>query len=315
MNDPAPRGDDRIFAVGYRRLDKGLRRRWAPWPIARTALDLALRKRSTKIAGGVCLMVFVITALVLVTQVIMGRISQSMAESGAAGGIVKAASQAVVGDTHEALSSFIGTQLFFTAILLGIGVGGIIADDRRTGALELYFSRPLSRMDYAIGKLLAAALVPVATIVVPFLVLWIAAVGIAPAGISDELVGLVIPGLATSLLAALLLTTTIVGVSSIGERGRTVAILYVTLFVILATLGAGLSNAGYPAAGYLAPQQDLQTVADELLGVGGISMTASYLQLRNPTNASALLSAMALIGFSALGLGVFAVQLRKRVVG
>lgn len=306
---------DEIYAVGYRKLPEGGRTRWVPWPIARTALALALRKRSTKMAGGVCAVIFVITALVLVTQVIIGRLSTTLAGAGPSSPLMDNAAKLVVGDTHEALSSFIGTQLFFTAILLGVGFGGIIADDRRTGAFELYFSRPLSRLDYALGKLLAAALVPMTTIVLPFVVLWVAVVGIAPSGISDELVGLIVPGLVTALLATLLLTTTIVGVSAVGERGRTVAVLYVTLFVILGAAGGGLASAGYPAAGYLAPQQDLQTVADELLGVGGISMTASYLDLRHETNSSAILSGLALLAFSALGLATFALQLRKRVIG
>jgi len=310
-----PEPDDQIFSVGYRKLPATPRRRWAPWPIARTALDLALRKRSTKLAAGFCAMVFFTSGIVLITQVIIGRLAQFMGKGGSASQMAGVAARAVVGDTHEALSTFIGTQLFTTAVLLGIAVGGIIADDRRTGAFELYFSRPLSKMHYAQGKLLAVAIVPVCTIVLPFLALWLAAVGIAPAVVGKELVGLVVPGLITALLATTLLATTIVGVSSIGERGRTVAILYVSLFVILAAMGGGLAEAGYPAAGYLAPQRDLQTVADELLGVGGVSMTASYLDIRHPNNASALMSALALLGYSAIGLGLFVARLRKQVVG
>ena len=306
---------DEIYAVGYRRFPCDRPRRWAPWPIARTALALALRKRSTKITAGLCGMVFVVTGVFLVMQVIIGRLADTMASGRNVGGFVEGAAKAVVGDTHEALSTFIGTQTFTTAILLGIALGGIIADDRRTGAFELYFSRALSRKDYIVGKLLAAAMVPTATIVVPFLLLWIAAVGIAPGEIGMELVGLVVPGLIAAVLATAMLATTLVGVSSIGERGRTIAVLYVAVFIILASLGNGLASAGYPEAGYLAPQRDLQTIADELLGVGGISMTASMLGLRNPTNPSAWISAAALLGYSAIGFSIFFARLRKHVAG
>lgn|GEM_PF-2265367 len=305
---------DEIYAVGYRRLPGDRPRRWAPWPIARTALALALRKRSTKITAGLCGMVFVVTGVFLVMQVIIGRLADTMG-SGRGGAFVGGAAKAVVGDTHEALSTFIGTQTFTTAILLGIALGGIIADDRRTGAFELYFSRALSRKDYIVGKLLAVGLVPTATIVVPFLLLWIAAVGIAPGEIGMELVGLVVPGLIAAVLATVMLAMTLVGVSSIGERGRTIAVLYVAVFIVLASLGNGLAAAGYPEAGYLAPQRDLQTIADELLGVGGISMTASMLGLRNATNPSALISAAALIGYSAIGFSIFFARLRKHVSG
>lgn len=307
--------DDEIYSVGYRRLPGNRPKRWAPWPIARTALELALRKRSTKIAFGLCAMVFFVTGVTLVTQVIIGRVTQSMAEDQPMAGVIGGAAISIVGDTHEALSTFIGTQLFTTAILLGIALGGIIADDRRTGAFELYFSRALSRTDYAMGKLLAAFIVPVATIVLPFLVLWIAAVGIAPSDIGGELVGLVVPGLVGAVVASVVLATTLVGVSSLGERGRTVAVLYITFFIILAGAGDGLVNAGYSWAGYFSPQRDLQTMADELLGVGGISMTASYLGIRNSTNPSAWISAFALLSYAGLGLLAFVVRLKKQVVG
>lgn len=315
MNDDARR-DDEIFAVGYRRLPEKMRRRWAPWAIARTALALALRKRSTKILLGLCAAVFFVNGTVLIMQVIVGRLARRVANaSDNVNAIVTDMAQAVVGDTHETLSTFIVAQMFTTLILLAVVAGGLVAEDRRTGALELYFSRPLSRRDYAIGKLLAAGLVPVATLVVPFLVLWLAAVGVAPTQLGGELVGLVVPGLAAALLVTALLTGTIVGASAAGERGRTVGIVYVVGFFVLSAIGDGLAASGHSWGGYLAPQRCVQTVSDSLLGVGGISMTAAALDIRHPTNGSALFSAIALLGFAALGVSVLAVRLRGKVAG
>ena len=313
MNDE-PR-DDEIFAVGYRRLPEGIRKRWAPWAIARTALALALRKRSTKILIGLCAAVFFVNGTVLIMQVIVGRLAQRAASGKDIGRIVTDMAQAIVGDTHETLSVFIVSQMFTTMILLAVVAGGLVAEDRRTGALELYFSRPLTRRDYAIGKILAAALVPTATLVLPFLVLWIAAVGVAPTQLGGELVGLVVPGLAAVLLVTALLTGTIVGASAAGERGRTVGIVYVVGFFVLSAIGDGLVGGGQAWGGYLAPQRCVQTVADSLLGVGGISMTAAALDIRHPTNDSAWLSALALLGFAAAGVSILAARLRGKVAG
>lgn len=306
---------DEIVDVGYRRLPGVRRRRFVPWTIARTALELALRKRATKLLLGLCAMVFFITAAVLVMQVIVGKLAGGLGRIPDADQLVDSLAREIIGDTHEALSTFVGVQTFATAVLLAVVAGGLVADDRRTGAFELYFSRPLSRMHYALGKLLAAGLVPTATIVVPLVLLWLTVVGIAPPRLGRELLPLVVPGLAGALLVSVLLTTTIVGASSIGERGRTVAVLYLVAFVMLAALGDGLSAAGHAWAGYLSPQRDVQTVADALLDVGGISMGAAYLGIRHDTNGSAWASAGALLGYSGLGLALLAARLRRQVTG
>src|SRR5690606_23011080 len=124
---------DQVFAVGYRRLPGGRPRRWAPWPIARTALAAAWRKRSTQPA-----------------QVLAQRLAGSRGE------LMEGLMRGIVGDVHSTLASFIGVQMLACAFLLAMVAAGLVAEDRRTGAMELYFSRPLRRHDYVAGKLLAA---------------------------------------------------------------------------------------------------------------------------------------------------------------
>jgi ABC-2 type transport system permease protein len=53
----------------------------------------------------------------------------------------------------ETFRQFLGWQnvfVFFVAILIG---AGLIADDRRANALQIYLSRPLTRAEYVVGKL------------------------------------------------------------------------------------------------------------------------------------------------------------------
>jgi len=55
--------------------------------------------------------------------------------------------------TPQTFREFLGWQnvfVFFVAILIG---AGLIADDRRANALQIYLSRPLTRTEYIVGKL------------------------------------------------------------------------------------------------------------------------------------------------------------------
>jgi ABC-type transport system involved in multi-copper enzyme maturation permease subunit len=55
--------------------------------------------------------------------------------------------------TPQTFREFLGWQnvfVFFVAILIG---SGLIADDRRANAMQIYLSRPLTRTEYIVGKL------------------------------------------------------------------------------------------------------------------------------------------------------------------
>ncbi len=58
-------------------------------------------------------------------------------------------------------------------IIPAVACAGLLAADRRTGALQIYFARPVSRLDYMTGKVLAGAFFAALTTVVPGLLLWI----------------------------------------------------------------------------------------------------------------------------------------------
>ena len=304
---------DRIFAVGYRRLPGERPRYWAPWPIARTALSLAWRRRSTKLGVALCGFGVFGHGMALGIQLLANRVLRGA--EGPQGDLMSAMVTGVVGNAHSALANFIGVQLVLVALLLAIVGAGLIAEDRRTGAMELYFSRPLTRRDYIVGKVLAAGLVPVGLLVVPYLLLWLLAVGTAPPEAASTMLGLLLPGLAGSLLAAVLLTFTIVGVSALGERGRTVGALYFVGIVILNALGDSLPDLGYDAAGYLSPLRNIQTVVDAALGAGGSGMLLGMLTERPDTNASVLLALVCVVGLSAAGLGLLVWRVRQEVAG
>jgi hypothetical protein len=303
---------DELCAIGYRRLPSPRTTRWSPWPIARTALVLAFRRRAAKLAAAVCGFVVFAHALTLAGQVLIGRAS----ERGSFGDdFAFTMLEYVTGQVHGTLSTFLGVQLHTTAILLGVVAGGLIAEDRRTRAFELYFSRPLTTLDYALGKGLVALLLPTITVFVPFLGLWLLAVGIAPDDLATELWQLLLPGMLGAAICTVLLATTILGASALGDRGRTVGVAYVLGLAALGGFADAMAHAGHDWAGYLGPLRDVQTVADALLRGGAPGLLAATLEVRAATNDSAWLSALALAVMATGGLAAMAIQLRRAVRG
>ncbi|MBX7080559.1 MAG: ABC transporter permease [Nannocystaceae bacterium] len=303
---------DEVCAIGYRRLPPR-DARWAPWPIARTALALAFRKRSVKMAAALTVFVVFMHAIVVVGQVLVAEATSN--DSGEVPiSLGAAVVSQVIGKVHGTLSTFIGVQLHATALLLAVAAAGLIAEDRRTRAFELYFSRPLRPIDYAIGKALVPLLLSFATLVLPLLGLFGLALGIAPHVIADELWPLLLPGLLGAIACAAVLSATLLGASAVGERGRTVGVAFVLGLGALGGFANGMAESGVRWAGYLGPLRDVQTVMDALLQAGSPGIMA-MLDLRESTNDSAWISAAVLAGISALGVLAVVLRLRKEVRG
>jgi len=53
--------------------------------------------------------------------------------------------------------TFMGAQSFFAIVLAALAGPGLVAPDLANNALPLYFSRPLSRLDYVLARLLVLA--------------------------------------------------------------------------------------------------------------------------------------------------------------
>lgn len=308
MSDTPFEGGDRVFEVGYRPLSERGKRQPPAVAIARTMLTLAWRQRATKLVLLVCLAVLGGHGVWLVGQLLFERFGSGMG----AGGIPVGE---LVGSTREVLANFLRVQFFTTAIAVGIIAGGAVAEDRAAGAFDLYFARPLTRADYALGKLGGAGLVPFVTILLPVVLLWLTALGIAPAELRSELWWLGVPALAGGVLSTVVLATTIIGLSAIGQKARTVSIIYVAGLLVLSGVVEGLTNGGFALAGYIAPERSLHTVIDWLLAPQQ-SMLGSQVSSRyTPINHSVLGSLTALLGWAGAGFGLFWWRLRTEVVG
>ncbi len=304
---------DRVIEVGYRRLPAvDARPDHAARTIARWALTLAWRKRATKISLAACAMIAMAHALGIV--VVLLQAAGDIGDATPLAGIHLDVDR-IVGNTQEVLSSFVSAQTYFTVIALAVIGGGLIAEDRRFGAFDLYFARALRRRDYVFGKLLAAFAIPALTIGAPFVLLWLLAVGIAPSTLRLSLLWLFVPGLIGALVTSAVLTATLLGASALGERGRTIGVVFVFAWLLLSAVGESLASNGLALAGYLSPARDVATMMEALLDAGPASAAAAVLKLRGSVNPSALLSTLSLLGFAGLGLGALLGRLRREVGG
>jgi ABC-type transport system involved in multi-copper enzyme maturation permease subunit len=130
-----------IHDQGYRRYG-GRRepygRRW--WVIARAGLLARVRTRS--IIG--LLLAAWLPFLVRAVQIYASANFQQVA---------------FLAPTPQMFREFLDQQELFV-FLVSIAIGaGLIADDRRANALQIYLSKPLTRVEYVVGKLATLALV------------------------------------------------------------------------------------------------------------------------------------------------------------
>jgi ABC-2 type transport system permease protein len=164
---------------------------------------------------------------------------------------------------------FLGQQdifVFFIAVAAG---AGLIANDRRANALQIYLSKPLSRWEYVFGKLavLTALLL---------LVTWVPAVALVVvqvlfAGNFDFFRANLhlIPAItAFSFIEALTVASVILALSSLSTSSRYVAILYAGLVFFTPALFALIRFvAGSTAMSFISFPANLQQVGNGIFGL------------------------------------------------
>jgi ABC-type transport system involved in multi-copper enzyme maturation permease subunit len=180
--------------------------------------------------------------------------------------------------------------VFFVTVYVG---AGLIANDRRANALQIYLSKPLTRAEYVLGKL--AILMTFLTLVtwLPAIVLLI--VQIAFAGNFTFLRNNIFLFPAITLFAfieVLLASSTMLALSSLSKSSRYVAILYAAvIFFTQAVYGVLYAVTRSTAFSWLSFSANLAQVGDLIF--------RQPLKYDTPWPVS-LLMIVALIGASAL---------------
>ena len=159
--------DDVGLAVErYRGWSDRLRPSWfVCWPIARTGLQLMLRRKLFWLLLGVALLNFL---FLFATIYLKAQISvQNPAFKQFVDGILSSVSGA--GKTYR---DFMFAQGTVTMLMLAFAGELLVGNDYRHGGLTFYLSRRLGRRHYVVGKLLGIGLLVELTTTVPALILY-----------------------------------------------------------------------------------------------------------------------------------------------
>jgi ABC-type transport system involved in multi-copper enzyme maturation permease subunit len=132
--------------------------------------------------------------------------------------------------TSRTFRDFLDTQgwfVFFVTIYVG---AGLIADDRRANALQIYLSKPLTRTEYIVGKLAILVLFLLLVTWVPAILLLIAQVLFA-GSFSFVLANLyLVPAITVfSFVQVMVASFSMLALSSLSRSSRFVAVMYAGL--------------------------------------------------------------------------------------
>jgi ABC-type transport system involved in multi-copper enzyme maturation permease subunit len=147
-----------------------------------------------------------------------------------------AAFLAVTSSTFKDFLEQQSTFVFFITVYVG---SGLIANDRRANALQIYLSKPISRIEYIVGKLAILMVFLLLVTGVPGLVLLLLQV-LFTGDLTFFRQNLhLLPAITLySLIQALVFSTTMLALSSLSKSSRYVAILYAAvLFMSQAIYG------------------------------------------------------------------------------
>jgi ABC-2 type transport system permease protein len=165
------------------------------------------------------------------------------------------------GETFREFLDQQGLFVFFVTIYVG---AGLIANDRRANALQLYLSKPMTSAEYIAGKLAILFLFLISVTFLPAMMLLITQAIFAG---SLEFIRnniYLVPAITLySLVLVLLASTTMLALSSMSKSSRFVAVMYAGLFFFtLALFNALRGITGTSAFAWLAPTAALQQLGD-----------------------------------------------------
>jgi ABC-type transport system involved in multi-copper enzyme maturation permease subunit len=171
---------------------------------------------------------------------------------------------AMFAPTAETFRQFLEQQDFFVFVMTIYAGAGLIANDRRANALQIYLSKPLMRTEYIFGKAAILFAFILFVTLVPGLLLLLLQVLFAGSFAFLKKNLFLFPAITVAaLLQAILATFTMLALSSLSKSARYVAILYAgILFFSAAIYGAMLAITGSTRLSWLSVGANLTQVVD-----------------------------------------------------
>jgi ABC-type transport system involved in multi-copper enzyme maturation permease subunit len=171
---------------------------------------------------------------------------------------------ALLAPTAETFREFMDQQtpfVFFVTIYVG---AGLIANDRRANALQIYLSKPLMRAEYIAGKLAILATFLMLVTLVPGILLLLVQIAFAGSFEFARKNMFLFPAITLAgMLQVLLASFTMLALSSLSKSARYVAILYAgVLFFTKAMFGALALITGGTRVAWVSFSDNLTQVVD-----------------------------------------------------
>lgn len=165
------------------------------------------------------------------------------------------------GETFREFLDQQGTFVFFVTIYVG---AGLIANDRRANALQLYLSKPMTSAEYIAGKLAILFLFLVSVTFLPAMMLLLTQAIFAGSLTFVQNNLYLLPAITLfSLAQVLLASTTMLALSSLSKSSRFVGVMYAGLFFFTTALFNALRGiTGQSSFAWLSPTAALEQLGD-----------------------------------------------------
>jgi ABC-2 type transport system permease protein len=178
---------------------------------------------------------------------------------------------AILAPTAETFREFLGQQevfIFIVSIVIG---AGLIADDRRANALQIYLSKPLTRVEYIVGKLTTLAIVLAFVTWLPAILLLILQMLFAGSTkfLREHLY--LIPAITVVAAVQVFVTSfAMLALSSLSKSRRFVAMMYAGILFFTAAMYQALRQiTGSNAWAAISPRDTMSVIADGVFRIQG----------------------------------------------
>jgi ABC-2 type transport system permease protein len=138
-------------------------------------------------------------------------------------------------------SYFLATELRFAMVLILLVGPNLISQDLRYNALPLYFSRPLRRVDYFLGKLGVIIAFLGMVIILPSLVAYVLGLLFSlDISIVRDTFGILLASIAYGLVIAISAGVLILALSSLSRNSRYIALFWLGIWFVSSTVSSVL---------------------------------------------------------------------------
>jgi ABC-2 type transport system permease protein len=231
-----------IFDQGYQNWKGPLSSHaWRWFTIARHGVRVMMKNRFLFI---LVLLATILPAIGLVAAVAVWGLIEQQSQTVLA--LVRFLPADILGDPRSyrtafwtiSYSLFFRTQMFFIMFLVVVAGPGLISRDLRFNALPLYFARPLTRLDYFLGKLGVIGALVGTVAVVPAVLAYVVGVCFSlDLGVVKDTYRVLLASIAYGLVITLSAGTLILAMSSLTRRSLYVGIAFAGMWLISGTVG------------------------------------------------------------------------------